>query len=53
MVSGDNTSLLYKFAGHRNGGGAAPSNNLREIGSRQKEEICGGGTPQKEISASD
>jgi hypothetical protein len=37
MVSGDNTSLLYNFAGHRNGGGAAPSKS--EI-ANSKEEIC-------------
>jgi hypothetical protein len=48
MTSGGDKSLLYNNTGHRDGGGGAPSNDLLEI---EKEEICGGGTPQEEISA--
>ena len=50
MISGGQQSLLYNFAGHRCGGGAAPSNDLREIDSA-KMEISDDGPSGEEMSA--
>ena len=51
MTSGSQESLLYNFSGHRDVGGGAPSNGSVIAEDYSKEEICGGGTPQEEMSA--
>ena len=48
MTDESTTSLLYNNSGHRCGGGAAPSNDLREIG---KKEISDDGPSGEEMSA--
>ena len=50
ITNGGSQSLLYNFAGHRCGGGAAPSNDLREI-ENSKMEISDDGPSGEEMSA--
>ena len=50
MNNSSSQSLLYNFAGHRCGGGAAPSNDLAKIGN-SKMEISDDGPSGEEISA--
>jgi hypothetical protein len=46
MTSGSRKSLLYNTAGHRDGGGAAPSKESQMI--RMKEEISDYGQSEEE-----